>query len=696
MPTADGYRVAWPVSSTARGGQALAGPTAFSPRDRQLDGLGFHRRVIPGSLGSVGHVRTHGDGTRSVRHRQVAHIAAVAAVACSLLTACGSWARHDAAPPLGGRGPCMVAKRSDVPSRMRDGTVLRADVYRPQVSTPVPVILMRTQYGKSAAQMQPSRYQSPEWFASHCYLVVVQDIRGQGQSGGTFSEFSHDQDDGYDSVEWAAALPGSDGKVGMYGSSYVGATQWLAAVSAPPHLAAIVPANTASDYYDGWTYEGGEFRLGFILPWAIGSIATTAAMNRHDGATVQELRAAAADPTRWLDFRPYKDLPPLQPDNPAVAPWYFDWIRHSTRDDYWKRWSIRDRYAAVKVPVLDIEGWYDAFLAGGVENFAGMVSHGGTADARNDQRLVIGPWDHLGWGGMDSQRAPILNEIGPVGDSPINELMLTWYDHFLKGQANGVSGKPRVDYFLMGANRWKSASGWPLPQTRWTRYYLSGRGGISTRTGVLTTSLPGTDEQPDTYTYDPAYPAPSLGGHSCCGADTSPQGPYDQTPVEQRSDVVVYSSDPFTTTEVTGPTTVHLWASSTAPDTDFTAKLSVVKPDGRVINLNNGILRTAFRDSLSQPRPAQIPGRPYEYTIAIWPTSYLLSAGDRIRVEISSSDYPQFAPNPNTGEPFGQSADSTPATQTILHDTAHPSDVVLPIIPSSAAGTNQFPIRAQW
>jgi putative CocE/NonD family hydrolase len=520
----------------------------------------------------------------SVTLRAVVRGVAIVAALGLALSACGSGDNRGAAPLSGasqawpsaaGGGPCAVTKQAEVPARMRDGTILRADLYRPQTPEPVPVILMRTQYGKSSAQIQPSRYQSPDWFASHCYLVVVQDVRGQGSSDGTFSEFTHDQDDGYDSVEWAAALPGSNGKVGMYGSSYVGATQWLAAVTTPPHLTTIVPANTASDYYDGWTYEGGEFRLAFVEPWAIGSIATTAAMNRRDDVTVRELKAAAANSTQWLNFRPYKDLPPLHPESPTVAPWYFDWIRHSTRDDYWKRWSIRERYAAVKIPVLDIEGWYDAFLAGGTENFAGMITHGGTLDARNNQRLVIGPWDHLDWGRTDSGEAPTLREIGPVADSPINDLMLSWYDHFLKGKDNGVWGQPRVDYFLMGANKWKSATSWPLPQTRWTNYYLSGDGGLSQRSGGLITSPPGADQKPDTYVYDPADPAPSLGGHSCCGALSGPQGPYDQTPVEQRSDVLVYSSDPLTTdTEVTGPATVHLWAASSAPDTDFTAKLT--------------------------------------------------------------------------------------------------------------------------
>ncbi|WP_431240794.1 CocE/NonD family hydrolase [Mycolicibacterium aichiense] len=615
-----------------------------------------------------------------------------------VLSACGGSSRRvtdSAWPPSTGRGPCAVSKQTDVPARMRDGTVLRADVYRPEHSSPVPVILMRTQYGKSGAQVQPSRYQTPDWFASHCYLVVIQDVRGQGSSGGTFSEFTHDRDDGYDSVEWAAGLPGSNGKVGMYGSSYVGATQWLAATASPPHLVTIVPANTASDYYDGWMYEGGEFRLAFVQPWALG-LATTAAENRRDDATATALKAAAANSTRWLNFLPYRALPPLQPANPAVAPWYFDWIAHSTRDDFWRQWSIRDRYPSVRVPVLDVEGWYDAFLAGGVENFTGMVKSAATPEARANQRLVIGPWDHLDWGRPGSEPAPLLKDIGPVGASPIDELMLKWYDHFLKGMNNGVNGTagdtPRVDYFLMGANRWKSAPSWPLPQTQWTRYFLSGDGQMDSRTGTLTTTATAVGQTPDHYVYDPTDPAPSVGGHSCCGARSGPQGPYDQIPVEQRSDVLVYSSDPLSAdTEVTGPVTVDLWASSSAVDTDFTAKLIVVKPDGDAINLNNGIVRTAFRDSLSDPRPG-VANQPYEYHIAIWPTSYEFGAGDRIRLEISSSDYPQFAPNPNTGEPFGQSAATRQATQTILHDAAHPSAMVIPVIPGGNAGSDRFPI----
>ena len=217
-----------------------------------------------------------------------------------------------------------MSKTANVAVPMRDGTLLRADVYRPATTRPVPVILYRTQYDKTQAQIQPSRFQSPDWFASHCYLVVTQDIRGLYASDGVFSEFTHDQNDGYDSVEWAARLPGSTGKVGMYGSSYVGATQWLAAETAPPHLATIIPTNTAADYYQGWTYEDGAFRLNFIEPWVMGDLATAAAQHRGDHTTAATITTDTTHLPTWLQFTPYDRFPPLQPANPTVAPYFFD------------------------------------------------------------------------------------------------------------------------------------------------------------------------------------------------------------------------------------------------------------------------------------------------------------------------------------------------------------------------------------
>jgi putative CocE/NonD family hydrolase len=614
-------------------------------------------------------------------------------------------------PPTDGRGTCSVTKQTDVPATMRDGVVLRADIYRPTTTTPVPVILMRTQYGKEAAQVQPARFQTPDWFASHCYIVVIQDIRGQGKSDGVFYEYAHDRDDGYDTVEWAARLPGSNGKVGMYGSSYVGATQWLAATATPPSLKAIVPSNTASDYYDGWTYEDGAFRLAFIEPWMTSTIATSAAVNRKDFATAQALKVADKEIALWMRFRPYIALPILQPDNPAVAPYFYDAVKHPTDDAYWRAFSIESRYDKVATPALAFEGWYDAFLNGALRNFNGVQAKGATPLARQNQRIVIGPWEHLGWGRPESLVSPRLKALGPIAESPVNDLTLAWFDHFLKGEENGVVGGPQVDYFVMGENRWRQTDRWPLASTVYKSWFLASGGHANSvmGDGILSAEPPrpetlgnGQAHAPneyglavpaaaagaasDQFVYDPANPMPSIGGHSCCEPGSGPQGQFDQSSIEQRPDVLVFSSPPLKEAlEATGPVTVVLYAKTTAPDTDFTAKLVDVFPDGAAINLSNGIQRASFRASLTQPTPVR-PGEVYQYKINVWPTSNRFAAGHRIRLEISSSDYPQFAPNPNTGAPFGVSAAFQTATQTILHDAAHPSALILPVIPEAAQG----------
>ncbi len=622
-----------------------------------------------------------------------------AAVLClgvvSLAAGLGSAGPARAAwPPSEGRGACKVEKTSNVPATMRDGVVLRADVYRPATDQKVPVILMRTQYGKDAAQVQPSRFQTPDWYASHCYIVVVQDIRGQGASNGIFYEYAHDRDDGYDTVEWAARLPGSNGRVGMYGSSYVGATQWLASTAAPPSLKAIVPSNTASDYYQGWTYEDGAFRLAFIEPWMDETIARTAAINRQDGASEAALTEATHQMARWMGFTPYDRVPVFGPDDPARAPYFFDALKHPTDDAYWRAFSIERRWDKVAVPVLAFDGWYDAFLDGALRNFNGVQAHGATAEARTDQRIVIGPWEHIGWGRPDSVVSPRLHDLGEVADSPVNELTLMWFDHFLKGEDNGVATGPRVDYFVMGESRWHRAAAWPVPGTVSETWRLASDGHAASVMGDGRLEGPGTPapgavaagQASDAYVYDPANPVPSLGGHSCCSWTSGPQGQFDQSGLEQRADILVYSSAVLTQPlEVVGPITVVLYARSTAPDTDFTAKLVDVFPDGRAINLANGIQRASYRQSLTQPTPI-VPGQVYRYEIHVWPTANLFKAGHRLRLEISSSDYPQFDPNPNTGATLATTTRTVKATQTILHDASHPSALILPVLPADRAG----------
>lgn len=641
-------------------------------------------------------------GTRaSVRHSALIIVGMILAWTAS---AAAAW------PPAGEKeGTCAVVKQTDVPATMRDGVVLRADIYQPRTSEPVPVILMRTQYDKRAAQVQPSRFQTPAWFASHCYIVVIQDIRGQYASDGVFNEYANDRDDGYDTVEWAARLPGSNGKVGMYGSSYVGATQWLAATATPPSLKAIVPSNTASDYYDGWTYEDGAFRLAFIEPWMMETIAQSAARNRHDPALAEALKTAFKQSPMWMAFHPYDHLPPLSPDDPAVAPYFFEALKHPTNDAYWKAFAIETRYAKVTVPVLAFEGWYDSFLPGALKNFTGMREQGATAEARQNQRIIIGPWEHLGWGRADSPVSPRLKALGPIADSPVNQLTLAWFDHFLKGQDNGVATGPRVDYFTLGENQWHTASSWPLAGTRYVRWYAASGGHAAALTGdgLLTDTPPDgarsaavgnanemggalatvrATADSDTFVYDPANPVPSVGGHSCCAWTTGPQGQFDQSAIEQRPDILVYSSAPLTEAlAVTGPVTVTVSASSTAVDTDFTAKLVDVYPDGTAVNLANGIQRASYRESQTNPTPIE-PGRIYEYTIHLWPVSNLFQPGHRIRLEISSSDYPQFDPNPNTGKTFATTDTWVTARQTIHHQPEHLTYITLPVIPAGQAG----------
>ena len=607
----------------------------------------------------------------------------IAILLASVLPALAAW------PPSTGQGSCSVTKETNVEARMRDGIILRADVYRPKTDRPVPVILMRTQYGKDVAQVKPSRFQSPAWFASHCYIVVIQDIRGQYASDGVFDEYTHDRNDGYDSVEWAARLPGSNGKVGMYGSSYVGATQWLAATATPPSLKAIIPSNTASDYYDGWTYEDGAFRLAFIEGWMLEDIVTSAAENRKDAKLAAQLKLDYKQIAAWMHFTPYDRLPPMHPGSSVVAPYFFKALQHPTKDAYWNAFDIESRYNKVNVPVLAFDGWYDSFLTGALHNFNGMRQSGATGFARTNQRIVIGPWEHLGWGRPDSPVSPRLKAIGPVANSPVNELSLLWFDHFLKGEDNGVSTGPRVDYFEMGENKWHTAAAWPLPQTEYRKWYLASDGHAASLMGdgALTTVAPAeASAHSDSFVYDPANPVPSIGGHSCCLWTTGPQGQFDQSSIEQRSDILVYSTPELTAPlEITGPITVTLYAASSAPDTDFTAKLVDVFPDGTAINLNNGIQRASYRDSLTHPTPIT-PGKVYEYKIHVWPTSNLFKAGHKIRLEISSSDFPQFDPNPNTGKTFATTTAWKKAQQHIFHDKEHPSSITLPVMPAGASG----------
>jgi len=570
---------------------------------------------------------------------------------------------------------CTFTVQTDVPATMRDGVVLRANVFTPDQPGTYPVVMIRLPYNKD--RPMTGTYGLPDVYASHCYIVVSQDVRGQYKSDGVWYPFRNEAADGYDTIEWAARLPKSNGKVGMYGRSYPGATQWLPAMLRPPHLAAIVPAMTSSDYREGWTYESGALDQAFAQDWPVESIAKSAMLHYPDGAALgAEFTAAraAAYMDKWRWFLPLKDFPPLHPDEPRIAGYHYDWLRHPSDDDYWQPWSIRKHWAQINVPALNFDGWYDIFVNGAIENFAGMRKHGGSDVAREGQRLVVGPWVHLTW----QQKVGQL-DFGPEAVNPMQSLMLRWYDYWLKGIQNGVDKEPRVRVFVMGANKWRTANEWPVEGTVFRDYYLHSQGAANTASGDgrLDSKRPDAAAPTDRFTYDPKDPVPSIGGRFM---SVVPGGPYDQRPVLSRRDVLVYTTAGLEKDiEVTGPITVSLYASSSAQDTDFTAKLEDVYPDGTSMLIAYGIQRARYRESESHPTLIT-PGRVYKYAIHVWPTSNLFKAGHQIRLEISSSNFPMWDRNPNTGHPFAQDAEVRTADQTIYHDKDHPSMITLPIV----------------
>jgi uncharacterized protein len=559
-----------------------------------------------------------------------------------------------------------VTLQRDVPCRMRDGVTLYADVYRPEGAGPFPVILMRLPYDKTGAEN--ISFTDPSWYARHGYLVVIQDVRGRGLSEGEFVPFLHEIEDGYDTIEWAAKLPGANGHVGMYGFSYAGATQLLPATMRPPSLTTICPAMTASQYYDGWTYNQGALSLAFAMSWAT-QLASGDARRAKDGNALGKLDMAFAGIHGWHWFLPLAAFPPLAGE---YGNYFHDWLAHTTYDDFWRRWSIDEDYGRLTTPALHVAGWYDVFLAGSVKNYLGMRESVGTQEARAGQKLVIGPWLHMPW-------APVSESPEAVAPTVVDDLQLRWFDHFLKGEETGVMDAP-VRLFIMGSEEWRDYSDWPPPGSTSQRWYLHSAGRANSRfgDGVLSTDAPG-DEPPDYFTYDPAYPNLSLGGHSCCFSFVSPMGPVDQRAAEELNSVLAYTSQPLAQPlELIGDVTVTLYAASSARDTDWTARLCEVHPDGRSINLKEGIVRARYRDSLTAPTLIE-PDRVYRYEISLGPIGARIAAGNRLRLAVSSSDFPQWDRNLNTGGPLFSEGltESVVARQTVLHDGDHASHVTV-------------------
>ncbi|MBL0171743.1 MAG: CocE/NonD family hydrolase [Gemmatimonadaceae bacterium] len=568
--------------------------------------------------------------------------------------------------------PVTVLVEKNLAATMRDGVVLRADVYRPDTPGRHSALLQRTPYSKNPTQENPAYRR----LAEAGFVVVVQDTRGRYMSDGV--AVPHDEGaDGYDTVEWVAALPYVNGRVGMFGGSYSATTQLLAAPLRPPHLAALFPSASYASRYD-MVFQGGAFYLADGLGWNLGqavdarrrALQPTVSRDGEIGLTSDQRREFQDD---WIWRLPMNAMSVL--DVRRYSPGYFDMLAHPSFDAFWSTFDVAARHSKFEVPAYHLTGWYDALLNGTLHNFSGLRANAATPRARRNQRLIVGPWTH-------ARPNAGTNAIGDVSFGPdagfdSQGLMIRWFRHWLN-DSSGVDfpGAP-VRLFVMGENRWRDEQEWPLARARETSFHLASGGTANALdgNGRLSGGRPLASAKADSFTYNPAAPVPS--GSS--GAYS--RAPLDQRATEQRRDVLVYTSEVMEAPlEVTGPVRLVLWASSSRRDTDFTAKLVDVFPDGTARALTDGIIRARYRASRTTPT-LLTPGRAEEFVVEAGATSNVFLPGHRIRLEVSSSNFPRFDRNPNTGGTFAADTTLLPAQQTVLHDAAHPSRLVLPVVP---------------
>ena len=558
----------------------------------------------------------------------------------------------------------------NVPIPMRDDTILRADVYRPREEGRYPVIVERVAYELT----QRCQYKG-EYFASRGYVFVGQNVRGRYASEGKFEIFRDDawgdHQDGYDTIEWAGTQPWSNGNVGMVDGSYSGFTQYLVAPTRPPHLKALFVREGGADHYGDFVYRSGAFQLSLNLGWTLGE---TLAPLQHEtappGTEAQRIRLeeAVANIDYWYRHLPLKSCLPLE----GLADWYFEDLSHPEDGPYWWTMNLSRKYEEVDVPIMHLGGWFDCFLAGTLRSFQGIQAHGRTPECRANQRLVIGPWIH-GPSNIGKSNAGEL-DFGPEIAFDLYTYQLRWYDHWLKGIENGIMDDPPVRVFLMGANRWLNMQTWPPEDITYRPLYFregTGRSETSLNNGNLSFEPPESSEVADSYEYDPEDPIPSL--------LTYPElGPKDHRPVEGR--LLTYTTPPLKQDlTIIGPVKAILYGTSTASDTDWVVRLCDVWPDGRPMSVCDGILRARYRDSLERAE-LMIPGQAYSFDIDLWSTAQVFQAGHCLRVEVTSSDFPRYDRNLNTGGPFGEETQGKVAVNTVLHNDTHASHIMLPVL----------------
>lgn len=546
-------------------------------------------------------------------------------------------------------------KQLHVKIQMRDGVKLCSNVFRPAGTAKLPTILIRTPYNKGADIT--ANFQA---FVDRGYAVVAQDVRGRYDSGGKFDPLHQETLDGSDTLDWIAKQPWSSGKVGMIGGSYLGIAQWRLASMDNPHLKAIFPVVSGDDdYTDRFYSTGGAMKLGHRLLWL--------SENYHPYGEPEP------------DFKTYtRHLPLRTADKGATGKTldlYQTALAHPLYDSYWKDLSTREHIDRIKVPVFSAGGWYDNYAQSDLDAFSALTRLGRMI------HTLIGPWPH----DMSDRSSGV--DYGQASRVPLRRLQLAWFDYWLKGPDSNPDGAPLVNgaplrIFVMGRNEWRDEYEWPLRRTWWKSLYLDAktRANTSAGDGVLA-DKPRRKANPDTFVYDPKDPVPTTGGAVCCNPKIFPWGALDQRPVERRNDVLVYTTPPLKKElEVTGPIKVKLFVSTSAPDTDFTAKLIDLLPDGTARLLTDGILRVRYRNGLESLAPPVRPAEVLMLTIDAGVTSNVFQTGHSIRVEISSSNFPRFDRNLNTGRPLADETEARPARQTVYRDRRYPSHIVLPVI----------------
>lgn len=548
-----------------------------------------------------------------------------------------------------------IARHVRVP--MRDGVRLATTLFLPDGGGRFPAVLVRTAYNRVGFDGRP--------FVERGMALVVQDCRGRYGSEGEWRPFVHEADDGYDTLEWIARQPWCNGQVGMFGDSYLAATQFYLAPTGHPLLRCLNPRFMAGDLWKRAYYCDGVFSLGLTWSWLCfetnARTSEAALMPLFDvGGILRQLPLVSLD----------------EASGGGVVPWYRDYVMRARYDHHWQRLNVRDRAASFRAPTFLIGGWYDYYAGETFLNYLALRQHAPMPELRDSHRVLVGPWTH----GINPHST--LGEVD-FGEQALaeNDATMRWLDCLLHGGRPEDFQKAPIRLFVMGANTWRDEWEWPLRRTRYTRYYLHAGGRLDTRAPE--------NEPPDRFTYDPRDPVPTLGGNHSVGPynpglyEMARPGPYDHRPIESREDVLTFTSEPLAQDlEVTGPVTVILYAASSAPDTDFVARLTDVYPDGRSINITEGAIRARFRESVWGEPKLMEPGRVYEFRLDLQATSNVFRRGHCLRVQVTSSNFPLWDRNLNTGGHPGTDTGMCVAQQTIYHDRERPSCITLPVIPA--------------